>query len=228
MAKCLGIVAGMGPLSSARLHTSALRSFQAPGRRLGDKDYPRVILHTVRPEIAVLPPESDEFVNELEAIAALLVAQGADAIAIPCNAAHAIVDRLQRSCPRPILNMVQLTVNEVVRRGFKSALVLATAHTRRSGMYDAALTSRGVRTSYPHHQEQIEIDEAIEQLASGEAIDRDAFARLLASHQVDCLLLGCTELSLAFNSAPPWEMIDSLECLVSGIHAALVGDQRSV
>ena len=111
----LGILGGLGPAASCYLyqmlidHTPAVR----------DQDHIDLVLSSrasTPDRTAFILGKSDEDpFTVMEQDGESLVAYGATVLAIPCNTAHYFYDRLSRSLPVPVLNMVQLTARQAKR-----------------------------------------------------------------------------------------------------------------
>jgi len=75
----------------------------------------------------------------------------ADIIAIPCNTAHAYVERIQPYLEIPIVNMLSVTA-EHLRSAFpalREVGVLATTGTLASGVYEQELARHGLQQIAP-------------------------------------------------------------------------------
>ncbi|MFP3534630.1 aspartate/glutamate racemase family protein, partial [Burkholderia sp. SIMBA_042] len=72
-------------------------------------------------------------------------------IAIPCNTAHAFVERIQPWLGIPIVNMLTVTVAHLrdTYPVLREVGVLATSGTIESGVYRKALESQGLRQVAP-------------------------------------------------------------------------------
>ena len=135
----------------------------------------------------------------------------ADIIAIPCNTAHAFVQRIQPYLGIPIVNMLTVTV-ETLRESFPSLRdvgLLATSGTVASGVYRQALEAQGLRQVLPGPALQDRVMNAIygetgvkAGFVGGQCMD-DICAALegLAEEGIDVVILGCTELPLLLPGA---------------------------
>ena len=136
---------------------------------------------------------------------------GADAIAIPCNTAHAFVDRIQDHLAVPILNMLELTVEHIARHhpGRKNIGLLATTGTVQSGIYRTVLERAGLECLVPETTFQ-ELVMAVIYGPDGVKAGFDKeFCRQTLNRVVEhlrdlggeALILGCTELPLVLPAA---------------------------
>ncbi len=137
-----------------------------------------------------------------------LQAGEADLIAIPCNTAHAFVERIQPHLAIPIMNMLTVTVS-YVRESFpelQNVGLLATNGTITSGIYRRALEEHGLHEVVPRPALQTRVMTAIygaqgvkAGFTSGQCLD-DIGAAIddLVAQGVEVIILGCTELPLLF------------------------------
>ncbi len=214
----LGILGGLGPLSSAyfyemiTLHTKAMC----------DQDHIDIMLSSR----ATIPDRTDfilgrssndpapVMVEELKK----LVLSGADYIAIPCNTAHYFYDILVAESAVPILNMVGDTVDHCVSKGAKKIGILATEGTVKAGIYRSVCEERGIECYAPSAKGQAAVTRIIyEQIKTGITASRadiELIEAELKAAECDVAILGCTELSVAKKqlSLGPW-FLDALEVL---------------
>ncbi len=129
-------------------------------------------------------------------------------IAIPCNAAHHFVPRLQVEINIPVLNMIEETcrVLRTQAPGASAAGLMAATGTVRSRIYHSVLGRHGVCILTPRDVDQDQVQSAILRIKAGErdpAI-RDFFediANRLLRAGAEVVILGCTEIPLAFDPA---------------------------
>ncbi len=216
--KILGILGGLGPLSSAYFyeliteHTKAQR----------DQEHIDIILSsraTTPDRTSFILGKSDEdplpFMIE---DAVRLEKYGADAIVIPCNTAHYFIEEVRRSVSVPVPSIITETAMHIKRNGYKKAAILATEGTVLSGSYQAQLEELGIGWSVPDEDGQARVmdiiygDVKMGKIPSPEKLF--AVAEPLFDSGCDCAILGCTELSVLKRSfRENYRYIDSLEAL---------------
>lgn len=186
--KAIGVIGGMGPLATVDIfHKIVLHT-----RAQTDQEHLRVLIdnNTAIPDRteALLHGGGDP-APEMVKSARLLERMGAGLLVIPCNTAHNFYGAVQSAVDIPVLHMLRLTARDLGRMGVKCAGLLATDGTVRTGAYQEAfagtgigLLSRGVKAGNMH----FDISEA--RRAMEDLLDRGA----------ETLVLGCTELPLAF------------------------------
>ena len=201
----VGVVGGVGPAATVDFIHKVVRA--TPARR--DQDQIMLMIEH-NPQI---PDRTENLISNgpdptisLYATCKKLEAGGADIIAIPCNTAHAFVERIQPYLAVPIVNMLTVTVR-YLRETFpalRAVGVLATSGTVASGVYQNALESQGLRQVVPGPALQARVMEAIygkEGVKAGFTTGQcqkdisDAIDGLVAEG-VEVIILGCTELPL--------------------------------
>jgi aspartate racemase len=111
MHRVVGIIGGMGPEATVDL----MRRVVAKTPAQDDVDHIHLIVES-NPKIPsriahLVDGKGADPTPELIRIAANLQRAGADALAIPCNTAHAYADSIRRAVSIPLLDMVSLTVD---------------------------------------------------------------------------------------------------------------------
>src|ERR1700675_4003495 len=116
--RIVGIIGGMGPEATVDL----MRRVVAMSPAQDDQDHIHLIVES-NPKIPsriahLIEGTGADPTPELVRIAGNLQRAGADALAIPCNTAHAYADSIRRAVSIPLLDMVSLTVEEIAASGF--------------------------------------------------------------------------------------------------------------
>ena len=216
----LGILGGLGPLSSAyfyemiTLHTYAMK----------DQDHIDIVLSSksTTPDRTdyILGCSSDDPSTHMIEEIDKLVSYGADYIAIPCNTAHYFYDKLIEKSKVPILNMVSDTVEYCVNSGAKKIGILATRGTVGAGIYDKVCREMGIECYTPSKECQDAVTRVIyDQIKTGCLASADDFKIMeseLKGEGCDLAILGCTELSVAKKQLglDSW-YLDALEVLAA-------------
>jgi len=214
----LGILGGLGPMASAYFyemiteHTDAQR----------DQDHIDIILSS-----RASTPDRTDFILGRSAESPLpamiedardLEEFGAKAIVIPCNTAHYFIDQVRASVQIPVPSIIRETARFVRVCGHKKAGILATEGTVFAGAYQSALDGEGVAWQIPDAETQVTVNRIIYDyvkrgLPCDPALLYEA-ARPLREDGCSCMILGCTELSVAARTIRHDPLfIDSLEVL---------------
>jgi aspartate racemase len=216
--RVVGIIGGMGPEATVDLMRRVIA--MTPVR--DDQDHVHLIVES-NPKIPSRIAHLIEGVGpdptpDLIRIAANLQRAGADALAIPCNTAHAYADSIRRAVSIPLLDMVSLTVEEIAASGRTRVGLLASTAVHNTALYARAFSSLGIETLRPPGQDEVmALIKAVKRGDTGQqaqaALGRIA---LHMADQVDVLLIGCSELSvIAAGITVPF--VDSLDILAQAI-----------
>lgn len=206
----VGIVGGVGPAATVDFMNKIIRNTGAQR----DQDHIRLIVEhnpKIPDRTANLIADGEDPTVALYAACKRLESNDADLIAIPCNTAHAYVERIQPYLSVPIVNMLYETVSCIVRQ-YRTARVglLATSGTVASRVYHAAAADAGLELVVPDEAHQELVMEAIYGQCGVKAghVDGDCKHHLMAalehlvSRGVDIVILGCTELPLILPQDP--------------------------
>ena len=157
----IGVVGGVGPLATVDFMSKVVRLTEAAR----DQDHIKMIVEQ-NPQI---PDRTEHLVRNgtdptiaMFATCKKLEAAEADLIAIPCNTAHAFVDRMQTHLRIPVLNMLDETMAQVAAcHPGQLVGLLATSGTIESGVYAAAAERADVRMIVPDDACQLLVTESI-------------------------------------------------------------------
>lgn len=205
----VGVVGGVGPAATVDFLGKMVRN--TPASR--DQDHIKLLVEQ-NPQI---PDRTENLIGEgadptisLYATCKKLEDGGADIIAIPCNTAHAFVDRIQPHLGIPIVNMLTVTVSYLrdAFPGLKDVGVLATSGTIESGVYKRALESAGLNAVVPVPALQARVMDAIYGESGVKAgfttgrCQQDIAAAVdgLIQQGIEVIILGCTELPILLTS----------------------------
>ncbi len=204
----LGIFGGMGPEATADCYRKVIAA--TPAQR--DQDHIPTLIYSL-PQV---PDRTTAIRTGDRRIVAWLVEgvtrlerAGASFIVVPCNTAHYYWREMQDAVRVPVLNMIEETVDETVRRHPEARTVglLATTGTISTGLYERAFARRGVTTLVCDSTVQEgKVMRAIYAIKSGpeRRLPEDLLAEAadhLVAKGAQVLVLGCTETPLAFNPA---------------------------
>jgi len=216
--RVVGIIGGMGPEATVDLMRRVIA--KTPVR--DDQDHIHLIVES-NPKIPsriahLIEGSGPDPTPELVRVAANLQRAGADALAIPCNTAHAYADSIRRAVSIPLLDMVSLTVMEIAASGRTRVGLLASTAVHNTALYATAFSAHGIATLLPPRQEQVmELIKAVKRGDTGvpaqAALGRIA---LEMADRADVLLIGCSELSvISAGIAVPF--VDSLDVLADAV-----------
>lgn len=236
----VGVLGGVGPAATVDFMAKLVRN--TPAAR--DQDHIKVMVEQ-NPQIPdrteALLGGGDDPTLALYAACKTLEEGGADLIAIPCNTAHAFVERIQPSLTIPIVNMLTCTADYLREAfpGVREVGVLATSGTLASRVYETALAARGFVQIVPAEAAQARLMNAIygpcgakAGYLSGEC-DDDVAAAVddLVAQGVQVIVLGCTELPLLLRGStlarpgrPVVRLVDPTDVLAKRCVAYALGE----
>lgn len=201
----LGVLGGVGPAATVDF----MRKVVSLTRAECDQEHIKMVVEQ-NPQIPdrtanLLGNGEDPSISML-ATCQRLETDGANAIAIPCNTAHAFVARIQPYIGIPIINMLTAVVDHINANNEPLTRVglLATSGTVESRVYHDIITASGRETLVPAAAFQARVMEAIygslgvkAGYVSGECSEHlQAAIEHLLENGAEVIILGCTELPL--------------------------------
>ncbi len=217
----VGIIGGVGPMATVYFYELVLSLTQAER----DQDHVNMVIlnHASIPDrTAFICGRSDDSpLPYMVADAKNLEDIGAQFIVIPCNTAHYFFDEVAASVSIPVLNIVKETVSEAKRRvpGLEKLGILATDGTIVTKTYELAARELGMECVTPDDDIQRDVMRLIyDDIKAGKKADGDklrGFIDHLRKKGCQCVVLGCTELSVAKKECGVCDddVLDSLEVL---------------
>lgn len=216
--RIVGIIGGMGPEATVDL----MRRVIAKTPAKDDQDHIHLLVESnpkIPSRIAHLIEESGpDPTPELVRIAENLEKAGADALAMPCNTAHAYATAIRRAVSIPFIDMIAITVAEVAQELPARVGLLASSAVLKTKIFEDAFAAEGIKTVPPKDQAAVmRLIKGVKQGATGDAERRtlSLLAKDLAG-EVDALVVACSELSvIADHIVAPFT--DSVEVLANHI-----------
>ena len=201
--KTIGIIGGMGPLATYDLAEKILSNTVASS----DQDNIPVLIDCntrIADRTAAILHGGDDPQPEMKKSAKRLETAGADVLMMACNTAHYFYDSVCEDISIPVLHMPRLTARSILEMGVKKAGVLATDGTCQSGVYEKALEEEGIEPVYPSADKQKIIMSLIyDHVKAGvmdfSDLDIDGVISDMKEKGAEVLILGCTELPMAFD-----------------------------
>ena len=214
--KVLGIIGGVGPMATVDFYKKVIELTDASC----DQEHIHVLIdgYSQIPDrtVSILAGDKRPVPYLIDA-ARRLEAAGADLLVIACNAAHSFFDDISSACSVPLLNMIDLTAQEVAHLGYHCAGLLAVDGTLRSGIYDRVCENRALRLVHPDEAGQRRIMHLIyDEVKAGAPVHPEALDPTFADMQArgaECFLLACTELPLVFSGCQDRVFIDPTRIL---------------
>ena len=213
----IGVLAGMGPKSTAPFIDKIVQLCQEMYGAKHDIDFPPMMIYSC-PTPFFLDRPLDHGALELSIIrgAQKLAATGVDFIVIPCNTAHRYFDHIKNSVGIPVLNIVDEAA-KFIPVGSNRVTLLSTPATFEAGIYQTKLSHLGCDFVWNESWQPL-INQVILSVKGSEDLEQaEALWRRLLNEiggRVDTILLACTDLNVVADQyAATHFIIDTGQCL---------------
>ena len=202
MAKRIGIIGGISHESTIKYYEFILKKYFARKRNY---HYPEVVIFSL--DLAKLVGfeergDIDGYIRYLTTAVNSLEKSGAEFILIAANSPHAVFDVLQKKASVPLLSIVEITAVEAKKLKMKKLLLIGIKHTMQSPFYRDVFAKHDMEVITPSEKEQDDINTIIFKefvLGIYKNTTRNKLLDIINNYDVDGVILGCTELSLAIN-----------------------------
>jgi len=217
----IGILAGMGPKSTAPFVDKVIQLCQEKYAVKYDIDFPPMMIYSCPTPFYIDRPLDHEALEFAIIRGAQKIAStGVDFIAIPCNIAHRYFENIKKSVDTPLLNMVEEAIKHIPRNKGRVAL-LSTPSTLESGIYQDGLATLGCQFVWQESWQQ-RVNQVISGVKEPNGLDqaRLNWQELLneVGEQADSLILACTDLNIVADHHPTdIPIIDAGLCLARAV-----------
>lgn len=198
--KILGVIGGLGPMATAFFMQMVTEMTDAAA----DQEHIEMLIYSC-PKIPdrtgyILGESRENPAPKMIEIGRLLAEQKAEVIAVPCITAHYFYRELALAIPVPLINTIEEIRDYLIKRGVRSAGLMATTGTVRSGLFQKAFEDSGCALVLPEEKEQEDVMYLIYQnIKASKPVDLNRFfgvSRELRAKGAEVIILGCTELSV--------------------------------
>jgi aspartate racemase len=200
--RTIGVLGGMGPAATADFLTRLVIAANAAR----DTDHPRVLIDSnphVPDRNAARTGQGPSPGPALAAMARGLVAQGAEVLAMPCNAAHGWADDVRAATGAIFVDLIDAAVAEAKKTNPRRIGLLAIGATLDAGLYQRALAPHGITVIEPDRAVFQPLVNAIKAGDTGLEIRTAmaAEAARLVGKGADAIIAACTEVPLVLTAA---------------------------
>lgn len=213
--KVIGVLGGYGPYATNDFYRLILNAINAKK----DWDYPHVIIDS-NPKIpsrarAFLYNEESPLPYMIQGIERLKNA-GADFFICPCNTAHYFLRQIAH-LPLPFLDMVSLTLKQIVSDNVRKIGILGSEVTVMTNIYEEELRKNNIEVENVNHIEDVRF--IIEAGKQNKNLDeaRKIMLRLINEFKekgADAVIYACTELPIILPiDQSPLKVYDSSNIL---------------
>lgn len=214
--RTIGVIGGMGPAATADF----LARLVALADAASDADHPRVLVDSnpnVPDRNAAARGEGPSPGPVLAAMAEGLVAQGADLLAMPCNAAHGWAGAITAG---PFVSMIDAAVAEAMAHAPRRIGVLAVGATLALDLYGKASQVPVLAGDLAVVQPAVTAIKAGDRSAVTRAALAGAAERLVVDG-AEVIIAACTEVPLVLGADDvPVPLVDSTAALARATLAA--------
>ncbi len=217
-----GIIGGVGP-EATNYFVSLLIKFRQKDAKKDQDHIPFLVFNNPQiPDRSAYFAEGKENpLPELIHTGKILKDAGATFLVIPCNGSCSFIDEIKSAVGIDIVNMIELTAKDVATTYGNKAKVglLATDATLLSGIYqrEFAKASEDMTLLTPDSESQKKVMDAIYDIKKKSVNPRNIdllknAAQHLTNQGASVIILGCTEIPLAFSKADiAFPIIDPME-----------------
>ncbi|MEC3885146.1 amino acid racemase [Halobacillus sp. HZG1] len=191
---------------------------------------PEISMHA-HPQNEYITDDFSYLTNLLLESVEIVKNSGAEFAVIPANTAHYVFDEVQENSSIPLLNIIDLTVEECVKNDIRKVSVLGTFPTMQFSLYREKLKEAGIQLVEPNEVEKGTIDTIIsDELLIGRLNERAtkiilSIINRLKNKGSEKVILACTELPLLINNFnSPLPCIDTTELLAQKALSCSVHD----
>lgn len=198
----VGIIGGLGYISTAEYYRKIIEKSMDYTK---SNDYPELLITSLNMTdiLDFIEREAYEQLTwYLYRCVQNLKKAGADFAVIASNTPHIVFDKLSRMSPIPLISIIDVTIDEITRCGYKNVLLTGTAFTMKNSFYKDSLESHGIKCTVPDNAEIDAIHNTIfPELENGivneqKKADFIAVCEKYAARGAEAVILGCTELPL--------------------------------
>jgi len=215
----IGILAGMGPKSTAPFVDKVIHLCQDHYGATYDIDFPPMMIYSCpTPFYLDRPLNHEAMETAIIEGTRRLASTGVDFLAIPCNTAHCYFENIQKAVDIPVLNMVEEALRCVPG---KRVALIATRATVEAGIYQEAFGRLGRSFVWRREwQEMISAVIAAVKSPNGLPAAIGEWKRLQEEFrgQADAVLLACTDLNVVIDQIDTdIPTVDAGHCLARAV-----------
>jgi aspartate racemase len=200
--KTIGLIGGTTWVSTIEYYRIINETVK---EKLGGAHSAHCILYSVDFEEFIIKHEGrwDEITDLFIDIAKKLERSGTDFLVICANTLHKIADEIQDNINIPILHIVDVTAEEIIKKGLSKVGLIGTKYTMEENFYKQRLKEKfNIETIVPDNKDRETIHNVIIDELSYEIIkqsSKDKYIKIinnLISRGAEGIILGCTEIPL--------------------------------
>lgn len=222
MKKTIGILAGMGPRSTAPFLELVIDECQKQYGAKNDIDFPKTMIYSLPTPFYVDKPINHKVMKEtiIEGLQKL-EKTGVDFIAMPCNFAHIYFEELEKSINIPLLNIVDETVKKLPQNSERITL-FSTKFTYEFGIYQKGIKKYGHEFVFKNEW-QVILNKLIKSIKENKDDEKNVevlkeLMKEVREENIQNIIIGCTDLNTVLKEVlPDVNIIDSSKCLAEAV-----------
>lgn len=220
--KAIGILGGMGPQASVYMHKTLIElSMRYFGAKNND-DFPEIILHSIPvPDFISNDSRKKQALIMLEKRVLELNRLPLTCLGIACNTAHILLPSLQKVSKVPFVSMIDEVVSSIPS-SIQTVGILGTPSTIRFRLYQEQINKSLKKILVPSEKQIQTLEKVIRNVIAGKMLASDTIklrniAISLQKKGAQGIILGCTELPLAFPKSFSVPVFNSVEILAMSL-----------
>ncbi|MCA9332436.1 aspartate/glutamate racemase family protein [Candidatus Saccharibacteria bacterium] len=212
----LVVIGGMGPQASAEVHRRLVRMAMSSS----DVSFPEIIV------LSLPIPDFISNTNNIKVALEVIINEGHKATVfnpsitmMACNTAHILFDEINQKLPNlRMRSLIDAVVSQVIHRNIKKIGLLASPTTIKTKLYQNSFEQADVICVLPETNDLSKLERIIRSTIadnltiSHKQMLHEIVQKLLADG-CDAVLLGCTELPVAFGEIKDPRILDSIQVL---------------
>lgn len=196
----VGVLGGLGPMATVYFYDLVVEMTDAKN----DQEHVDMIIMnraSTPDRTAYIIGKSDSSpLDVLIKDARRLEKAGANFLVLTCNTAHYFYKEISESISIPLLNMIEETVDYAIDQKHKKIGILATTGNIKTELYQNMCRQKGVDFFVLDEEYQNKVMKIIyDDVKSGKKANMKEFDEIIdkvKENGCDCVILGCTELSI--------------------------------
>lgn len=206
--KKIGLVGGTGPESTLMYYKELNSKID---ELTGGKNMPELVIESVNFRKAwemVSTEQYNELAYYLSEKVNSLVESGAEIIALTAATMHIVFDEIEKNTNISLVSIPKSICNEVIEKGYKKVGLLGTIFTMEQDYMKKDFLQAGIEVVVPDKNDRELIAKRIyEELEVGIVKEstlqefNEIIKKMKETHQIEAIVLGCTELPLLLNDA---------------------------
>lgn len=198
-----GILGGMGPYATQMFYKSVL-DFSNVKK---DWEFPHLVIDSanyIPSRTRHILYNEDSPVEDMIDVCLKLQSYPVDYIAIPCNSASVFIEYILPKVDVPIINIIETTASNLPKKNCK-CVILGGRVTYSTKSYKKYLLQNGHEYVDHHEDIQLLVENLIEKikindLNNAQILFNEIVQALNNTVTYDCIILGCTELTIFTNN----------------------------